>query len=80
MREALLSEYGEENLPFNTYYGDGSSIEPSVLNDIRVAYKQVAVRFPWQEGDVMFIDNMLMSHSREPFIGERKIVVSMAEL
>jgi alpha-ketoglutarate-dependent taurine dioxygenase len=80
MREALLSEYGEENLPFNTYYGDGSPIEPSVLNDIRAAYKQVAVRFPWQEGDVLLIDNMLMSHSREPFTGERKIVVSMAEL
>jgi alpha-ketoglutarate-dependent taurine dioxygenase len=80
VREALLSEYGEENLPFNTYYGDGSPIEPSVLNDIRAAYKQVAVRFSWQEGDVLLIDNMLTSHSREPFTGERKIVVSMAEL
>lgn len=80
VREALLSEYGEENLPFNTYYGDGSSIEPSVLDDIRAAYKHVAVRFSWQEGDVLLIDNMLTSHSREPFVGERKIVVSMAEL
>lgn len=80
VREALLAEYGEENLPFNTYYGDGSPIEASVLNDIRAAYEQVGVRFPWQEGDVLLIDNMLMSHSREPFIGQRKIIVSMAEL
>jgi alpha-ketoglutarate-dependent taurine dioxygenase len=80
VREALLAEYGEENLPFNTYYGDGSPIETSVLDEIRAAYKQVGVRFPWQEGDVLLIDNMLMSHSREPFVGQRKIVVSMAEL
>jgi hypothetical protein len=29
---------------------------------------------------VLLIDNMLTSHGREPFAGERKIVVAMAEL
>jgi len=33
MREALLAEFKEEDL--NTYYGDGSSIEPSVLDEPR---------------------------------------------
>src|SRR5215217_1593193 len=31
MRDALLSELGEENLPNNTYYGDGTPIESKVL-------------------------------------------------
>ncbi len=80
VRDTLLAEYETEDLPFNTYYGDGSPIESSVLNEIREAYRRVAVRFPWQEGDVLLIDNMLTSHGREPYEGPRKIVVAMTDL
>src|SRR4029077_9750552 len=58
VREELLSEYAEEDLPSNTYYGDGSPLENSVLAEIREAYRQAAIRFPWREGDVLLIDNM----------------------
>lgn len=80
VREAFLAEYGPADLPFNTYYGDGSPIEDEALEEIRGAYRQAAVRFPWREGDVLLIDNMLTSHGREPFKGPRKILVAMAEL
>jgi alpha-ketoglutarate-dependent taurine dioxygenase len=80
LRESLLSEFGEADLPFNTYYGDGSPIEDSVLDSIRGAYARVGVRFPWQKGDVLLIDNMLVSHGREPYEGPRKILVAMTEL
>ncbi len=36
-------------------------------------------RFPWQEGDVLLIDNMLTAHARNPFTGPRKVVVAMAD-
>jgi len=80
LRKSLLAEFNEEHLPFNTYYGDRSSIEDSVLDSIRAAYKRVGVRFPWQKGDVLLIDNMLVSHSREAYEGERRILVAMTEL
>ncbi len=80
VREAILAEFAEEDLPFNTYYGDGSPIEAAALDQIREAYQQTAVRFPWQEQDVLLIDNVLTSHGREPFVGPRKIVVAMTEL
>lgn len=79
MREALLAEFKEEDLPNNTYYSDGSPIEPSVLDELREAYWQEKVTFPWQEGDVLMLDNMTIAHGREPFVGSRKIVVGMAE-
>jgi alpha-ketoglutarate-dependent taurine dioxygenase len=31
----------------------------------------------WEKGDVLLLDNMLMSHGRSSFTGERKILVSM---
>lgn len=79
IREALLAEFSEEDLPHNTYYGDGSPIEPNVLEEIRAAYQRETVIFPWQAGDVLMLDNMLTAHGRQPFIGQRKVVVGMSE-
>ena len=80
VRESLLSEFKEADLPRNAYYGDGSPIETSVLDEIRHLYYETAVTFPWQEGDILMLDNFLASHGREPYVGPRKIVVAMAEL
>jgi alpha-ketoglutarate-dependent taurine dioxygenase len=80
VRDAFVSGIEEEDFPFNTYYGDGSPIEPSVLEEVREAYVQETVAFPWQKGDILMVDNMLVAHGREPFSGPRKIMVAMAEL
>jgi len=79
VRQTLLSTIKEEDLPRNVYYGDGSPIKVSVLDEIREIYQQEAVSFPWQEGDVLMLDNMLIAHGRQPFMGTRKVVVGMAE-
>jgi alpha-ketoglutarate-dependent taurine dioxygenase len=79
VRESLLSAHQEEDLPRNVYYGDGSRIEPEALAEVRRALQQETVIFPWQEGDVVLLDNMLAAHARTPFVGPRKIVVGMAQ-
>lgn len=78
-REGLLSELAEEDLPNNTYYGDGTPIELSVLEEIREAYRLETVSFVWQKGDILMLDNMLVAHGRNPYLGPRKILVAMAE-
>jgi alpha-ketoglutarate-dependent taurine dioxygenase len=79
VHQSLLAQYEEEELPNNTYYGDGSPIEPAILDHLRAAYLQATVKFPWQSGDILMLDNMLVAHGREPFAGPRKIVVGMAD-
>ncbi|NEQ80728.1 MAG: TauD/TfdA family dioxygenase, partial [Moorea sp. SIO2I5] len=79
VREFLLSNFEESDLPRNAYYGDGSPIEVSVLEEIREIYQQEAVKFTWQKGDILMLDNMLTAHGRMPFTGSRKVVVGMAE-
>jgi alpha-ketoglutarate-dependent taurine dioxygenase len=78
-REGLLAGLEEEELPNNTYYGDGSPIETSVLDEIREAYQRETVSFAWQERDLLMLDNMLVAHGRNPYTGPRKILVAMAE-
>lgn len=75
----LLGEFAEEDLPYNTYYGDGTAIEPDVLDILRSAYEQETVTFAWRRDDVLLVDNMLVAHGRAPFRGPRKVLVGMAE-
>jgi alpha-ketoglutarate-dependent taurine dioxygenase len=77
--EMLVDDLGEENVPRNTYYGDGSPIDPADFRSVLDAYESAAIRFPWETGDVLLLDNMLMAHARGPFTGARRVVVGMSE-
>uniref|UniRef100_UPI000B4A4312 TauD/TfdA family dioxygenase n=1 Tax=Calothrix rhizosoleniae TaxID=888997 RepID=UPI000B4A4312 len=56
VRESILKNYQESELPRNTYYGDGSAIETAVLAEIREIYQQESIIFPWREGDILLLD------------------------
>jgi hypothetical protein len=60
-------------------FGSGeklSSIEISLIVD---AYELHKVTFSWCQGDVLFLDNTIMAHGRHPYLGQRKILVALAE-
>lgn len=78
-KELLLEEFGEEALPYNTYYGDGSKIDEMTIETINKAYKKSTVLFKWEKGDVLFLDNELIAHGRSTFEGKRKVLVAMGE-
>jgi amino acid adenylation domain-containing protein len=80
VRDNLLNLFGPGKLPRNVYYGDGSVIEDAVMDVIGAAYEACAVRFSWQKGDMVMLDNMLVAHARDPFEGERKICVAMGQM
>ena len=80
VRESLLSLFGEQRLPRNVYYGDGTPIENSVIAEINEVYQQSKISFPWHQGDILMLDNILTAHGRYPYIGQRKVVVAMGEM
>ncbi len=72
-----LSSLGNGEPPRNAYYGDGTSIDESDLEQIREVYTKEAIVFGWQKQDILVLDNMLAAHGRRPFRGPRKLVVGM---
>jgi alpha-ketoglutarate-dependent taurine dioxygenase len=79
-RKSLHSLYGEEDLPRACYYGDGSRIEDSVMGEILSVYAKLEVSFRWQPRDILMLDNVLTAHARNPYAGERKLLVAMGEM
>jgi alpha-ketoglutarate-dependent taurine dioxygenase len=80
VRESVTALFSEADLPRNVYFGDGTPISDDIVAEVLRVYRQVECSFPWQEGDVLLLDNMLVAHSRNPFEGPRKIVVALGEI
>lgn len=78
IQKQIRENFREEDLPNNTYYGDGSVIEPSVMQQLRAAYLGELVSFAWNRGDILLLDNVLTAHGRAPFTPPREVVVALA--
>jgi Taurine catabolism dioxygenase TauD, TfdA family len=79
VRDYLVDTYGAHGLPFDTSYGDGRPVERDTVDRINDCYQRHAVREPWQRGDVLLVDNIRTAHGRDPYTGDRDVVVALAD-
>jgi TfdA family taurine catabolism dioxygenase TauD len=52
-------------------HADGGEIEPSVLEEIEAAFDDVRSVLEWEAGDVLLLDNLIMSHLHVAAEGDR---------
>ena len=69
----------DEYLTSDTFFGDGTPITFEEYAEIRDAYLKNTIVFPYMEGDIIFLDNMLAAHGRNPYKGERVIAAAIVE-
>jgi alpha-ketoglutarate-dependent taurine dioxygenase len=79
VHEYLVEVYGADGLPFTTCFGNGDPIGEDVVELLNQVYEANTLREPWQAGDLMLVDNVRMAHSREPYQGEREVLVGMTD-
>ncbi len=79
VHEFLVELYGAEGLPFNTLFGNGEPIGQDVIKAIADVYDANTVREPWQNGDLLLVDNIRTAHSRDAYEGAREILVGLAD-
>ncbi|WBB78072.1 TauD/TfdA family dioxygenase [Micromonospora sp. WMMD882] len=68
-----------ERWPHRVEWGDGSPVSADELAEIRAVYQAHTEGVPWRRGDLVVVDNMTSMHGRAPYVGERKVIVSLAE-
>ena len=73
----MLDVFGEENLPRHAFFGDGASIPPDVLEEVKEAFSSEMISFDWQRHDILLLDNMRVCHARRPYTGNRRVLASM---
>ncbi|MFQ5618976.1 MAG: TauD/TfdA family dioxygenase [Rhodospirillales bacterium] len=78
-RPVAAIPYERENDGLYAHYGDGSPIDAGAIYEIHNAYMAEAIAFPWQKGDILLLDNMLVAHGRNRFAGEREILLAMGD-
>lgn len=59
------------------FFGDGKRIARKDLYHVMDVLEQKTIKFPWQKGDVMVLDNVLAMHGRASFAGKRKILAAL---
>jgi len=75
---ALAAMFEERDYPRHAYHGDGSPITEAELALIRRAFVDCSFETPWHSGDLMIVGNLLVSHGRRPYTGQRRVLVTMA--
>jgi alpha-ketoglutarate-dependent taurine dioxygenase len=79
VREYLVDVYGEDGLPFTTRHGNGDPVGEDVVQLLNQVYEAATIRQPWQDGDLLLVDNIGTAHSRESYSGDRQVVVGLAD-
>jgi hypothetical protein len=77
MMEAMYAS--EEDFPMYVKFGDGSVISPEIVSEILETIDQLTVAPVWNTDEFLIVDNELVSHGRNPYVGERKVLVAMSE-
>ncbi|MEV7871664.1 TauD/TfdA family dioxygenase [Streptomyces sp. NPDC088124] len=75
---AALRDLPDDHLPRNARLGNGSPIPDSDIATINDTFTACSWAEPWQQGDLILVDNTTVAHGRRPYQGHRQVLVAMA--
>lgn len=74
---AWQGSFAPQDYPANCLFGDGTPISVEEMQAIHRAYEKLETIFDWQRGDILVLDNLMVTHGRNPFTGPRELYVAM---
>ena len=73
----IFKEWSDDKLPVSTFYGDGSTMEPEVVQHVRDVIWKAGVGFQMNKNEVIALDNQYVQHGRLSFEGQRRMLASL---
>jgi hypothetical protein len=77
--KVLRRSYEEVDLPRYVCFGDGSPIPNETLSIISNVLKKESATIQAKEGDIIYLDNLLVAHCRLPYRGDREVRVALGD-
>ncbi|SNQ51141.1 putative syringomycin biosynthesis enzyme [Frankia canadensis] len=79
--EAYLDLYDRAGMPrpYHVTYGDGGQIDEADYRAVADGLAKAVVCFPWEDGDVLLVDNVYTAHGRNPYTGSRDVQVALID-
>ena len=78
--DVLQGFYGEEeHYPTYVTYGDGSRISDETVHQILEGIESVTHYPAWDTNEILIVNNGLIAHGRNSFLGDRKVLVTMTQ-
>jgi hypothetical protein len=77
--QMLSASFGRDRVPRHATYGDGSEISSADILNVQNTFKENEFTFKWEQGDVLWVDNMQIAHGRRPYKGDRKVLVALMD-
>jgi alpha-ketoglutarate-dependent taurine dioxygenase len=77
VRDALERSVGSQAFPRHCMFGDGTPIPAEYMHHILDVYRRNQVVFGWRRGDVLVLDNVMWAHGRNPYQGNRSMLVAL---
>lgn len=68
-----------DDFPSYVKFADGKEISEGLVSEILKTIEETTVAPTWEMNELLIIDNELASHGRNPFTGDRTVVVAMSE-
>src|SRR5689334_3569650 len=67
----------DKQSPWKPTYADGSDISDSDILMAKQVMEEEGVKFKWEKGDVLVVDNFLSLHARSSFTPPRRILAAI---
>ncbi|MCO5564553.1 hypothetical protein L7F22_018217 [Adiantum nelumboides] len=71
-KEGMSSDH-----PYDVVFGDGSPLPQDAVETCKKVLEENSVDIPWQQGDLMILDNFSVLHARRPYKPPRQILVTL---
>lgn len=68
-----------QRIPSGHSMGNGEPLPDEDCERLAESYRAVTVAWPWQAGDVMILDNLIVTHGRNPYQGTRDTKVALLD-
>lgn len=79
LADIAASIRASQKRPTGHYLSNGEMLTRAESQTITSIFEEIELAWPWQNGDVMILDNLQVVHGRNPFDGPREVLVALLD-